>query len=343
MSTYMKEIDWSNLGFGYMKTNFNARCEYHDGKWGEIVLSSDETYPIHIAATSLHYGQEIFEGAKVFRGVDGKARFFRIEENARRMKQSADYLLMAAPSEDLFIKVCEEAVRANTEFIPPYGTGASLYVRPLLIGITAEVGVKSANDYLFIVFVTPVGPYFKEGFAPMDVVLEKLHDRAAPRGTGHAKVGGNYAASIKAGADAHHKGFSNELYLDAAEQKYIDEFGAANFFGIKNGTYVTPDSHSVLGSITNKSLRALAKDIGLEVENRKIEYEKEIGTFEEIGACGTAAVISPIGRLYDPNKDIWYEYDAPGKYSTKMFHMLQDIQYGRAEDVHGWNRIIEGI
>ena len=339
----MKELDWKNIGFGYVKTDFNIRCEYHNGQWGEPYLTADEYLPMHIAATSLHYGQEVFEGAKVFRGVDGKARLFRIEENARRMKASAEYLLMAAPSEELFIDMCEKVIRANAEYLPPYGTGASLYVRPLLIGTTAEVGVKTARDYMFLIFVTPVGPYFKNGFAPIDVVLEKLHDRAAPRGTGQAKVGGNYAASIQAGAFAHERGFSNELYLDAAEQKYIDEFGAANFFAIKDATYITPLSRSVLGSITNKSLRTIANDLGLKVEDRKIEYEKEIGTFDEVGACGTAAVISPVGRLYDPNKDKWYEYDAPGKYSTMMYHALQDIQYGRAEDKHGWTRIIEGL
>ncbi len=336
----MKEIDWANLGFGYVKTNCNARCEFHDGKWGEVKLTTDETIPMHMAATCLHYGQEAFEGLKVFRGVDGKARAFRIEENAKRLISSANYLNMAAPSVDLFIEVCEAAIKANAEFLPPYGTGASLYVRPLLLGITAEVGVKAAKDYLFLVFVTPVGPYFKNGFAPIDVIIERRHDRAAPRGTGHTKVGGNYAASINAGAAAHEKGFSNELYLDAAQQKYVDEFGAANFFGVKDGKYITPDSHSVLPSITNKSLRQLAKDCGLVVEDRKIPYE-EIKTFEEVGACGTAAVISPVGNVFDPDLNVTYHYEAPGKVSTKLFHMLQDIQYGRTEDTHGWTRVID--
>ncbi len=336
----MSEINWGQLGFGYVKTNCNARCEFHDGKWGEVTLTTDETIPMHIAATCLHYGQEAFEGLKVFRGVDGKARFFRIEENARRMINSAAYLKMEAPSEELFIKTCEEAVKANAEFLPPYGTGASLYVRPLLLGITAEVGVKASKDYLFVVFVTPVGPYFKNGFAPIDVVIERDHDRAAPRGTGHTKVGGNYAASINAGAAAHEKGYANELYLDAAEQKYVDEFGAANFFGIKDGKYVTPNSRTVLPSITNKSLRTLAQDLGLVVEDRPIPYE-EIKTFEETGACGTAAVISPVGNIYDPKYDVTFHYDAPGKVSTQLFTMLQDIQYGRIEDKHGWTREID--
>lgn len=256
------------------------------------------------------------------------------------MINSAAYLKMEAPSEELFIKACEEAVKANAEFLPPYGTGASLYVRPLLLGITAEVGVKASKDYLFVVFVTPVGPYFKNGFAPIDVVIERDHDRAAPRGTGHTKVGGNYAASINAGAAAHEKGYANELYLDAAEQKYVDEFGAANFFGIKDGKYVTPNSRTVLPSITNKSLRTLAQDLGLVVEDRPIPYE-EIKTFEETGACGTAAVISPVGNIYDPKYDVTFHYDAPGKVSTQLFTMLQDIQYGRIEDKHGWTREID--
>jgi branched-chain amino acid aminotransferase len=232
-------------------------------------------------------------------------------------------------------------VQANAEYIPPYGTGASLYLRPLLIGTGAQVGVKESNEYTFVVFVTPVGPYFKEGFKPITVTLERTYDRAAPRGTGHTKVGGNYAASIGSGSRAHEAGFANCLYLDPSEKKYIDEFGAANFFGIKEGKYVTPDSHSVLPSITNMSLRTLAEDLGLKVENRPIPVE-ELATFEETGACGTAAVISHVGRIFDPLTGEYFEYGTEaGPWSVKLYNLLQDIQYGRAEDKHGWTKVVE--
>lgn len=336
----MKEIKWGELGFGYHKTDYNVRCNYRDGKWGKIMLTDDEYIPVHMAATCLHYGQECFEGLKAFRGVDGKVRLFRADENAKRMINSAEYLKMKAPSVELFIEMCKQAIAANEEYIPPYGTGASLYLRPSLIGTGAEVGVKESKEYLFTIFVTPVGPYFKNGFNPIPVVLERYYDRAAPHGTGHAKVGGNYAASIGAGSRAHEQGFANVLYLDPQEKHYIDEFGAANFFGIKDGVYATPDSHSVLPSITNLTLRELAADMGLKVERRRIPVE-ELATFEEVGACGTAAVISPVGSIYDPDNDTTIKYgDKAGKWSVKLYNMLQDIQYGRIEDVHGWTVIL---
>ena len=339
----MKDIKWQELGFSYVKTDYNTRCVWKDGAWGKVEVSDSEYLPIHMAATCLHYGQEVFEGLKAFRGVDGKVRFFRLEENAKRMQRSGEYLRMQVPSIELFEEMCTKAVEANAEYIPPYGTGASLYLRPLLIGTGAQVGVKEATEYTFVVFVTPVGPYFKEGFKPITVTLERLYDRAAPHGTGHTKVGGNYAASIGSGSRAHAAGFANVLYLDPSEKKYIDEFGAANFFGIKEGKYVTPDSSSVLPSITNMSLRTLAEDLGLKVENRPIPVE-ELATFEEAGACGTAAVISPVGRIYDPLTKEYYEYGAEaGPVSVKLYTLLQDIQYGRVEDTHGWTKGIEGL
>lgn len=294
-----------------------------------------------MAATCLHYGHEVFEGLKAFRGIDGKVRLFRAEENAKRMIDSADYLCMKAPSVELFVEMCEKCVKANAEFIPPYGTGASLYLRPLLIGTSAEVGVKEAKEFLMIVFATPVGPYFKNGFRPISTYLEHDHDRAAPKGTGHAKVGGNYAASIISGTKAHNEGYAAVLYLDPRDGKYIDEFNAANFMAIRDGAYITPKSPSILPSITNRSLRQLAEDLGLRVEERRVAVE-ELPTFEEVGACGTAAVISPVGSIYDPkeNKTIEYGSEA-GPWSVKLFNLLQDIQYGRCEDVHGWNRIID--
>ena len=339
----MENIEWGNLGFGYVKTNYNVRCYYRDGKWGELEVSSDENIPIHMAASCLHYGQEAFEGMKAFRGKDGKVRLFRPEENARRLISSAQYLKMAEPSIEMFVEACKMAVKLNADFIPPYGTGASLYLRPLLIGTGAQVGVKPSNEYLFIVFVTPVGPYFKEGFKPIKCMIDRDHDRAAPLGTGHVKAGGNYGASMISSVITHELGYATPLYLDSKEKRYIDECGAANFFGIKNGTYVTPKSHSILPSITNKSLRTLAEDLGLKVEERPIDYT-ELPTFEEAGACGTAAVISPIGSIFDPstNETIVYSKDGnAGKYSVELYNMLRGIQYGELPDNHNWNVEVE--
>ena len=295
----METIDWANLSFGYRRTDYNIRCYYRNGEWGRLEICSSETLNIHMAATCLHYGQEAFEGLKAFRGKDGKIRIFRCDMNAKRMIRSAEYISMKAPSEKLFMDAVLSAVKLNERFVPPYGTGASLYIRPLLIGSGPQVGVKPADEYTFVVFVTPVGPYFKEGFKPVDVVIDRDHDRAAPRGTGHIKVGGNYAASLVSGKLAHDLGYSAVLYLDAAEKKYIDECGPANFFGIRNNTYITPESHSILPSITNDSIRILAHDMGMQVECRQVPYE-ELATFEEAGECGTAAVITPIDKIFDP-------------------------------------------
>ena len=216
-------IDWANLSFGYMKTDYNVRCTYKDGKWGEIEVSESEHLNIHIAATCLHYGQEIFEGMKAFRGKDGKIRIFRMDENAKRIQRSANGIMMAPIPEDLFSEMVKKVVKLNERFIPPYGSGASLYIRPLEIGMTAQVGVKPATEYTFLIFVTPVGPYFKEGFKPTKVAIYREYDRAAPCGTGRWKVGGNYAASLSAGERAKSEGYSAVLYLDPKEKKFIDE------------------------------------------------------------------------------------------------------------------------
>ena len=261
-----KELDWSNLTFGYMKTNYNVRCTYKDGKWGEIEVTDSERVDLHMAATCLHYGQEIFEGLKAFRGKDGKIRIFRLEENAKRIRRSADGVLMAPIPEDLFCEMVKKVVKLNEDFIPPYGSGSSLYIRPLELGTSAQVGVRPATEYLFLIFVTPVGPYFKEGFKPTKVAIYRQFDRAAPCGTGRWKVGGNYAASLTAGALAKEGGYSAVLYLDPKEKRYIDECGPANFFAVKGNTYITPKSGSILPSITNMSLQQIAKDLGMEVE-----------------------------------------------------------------------------
>ena len=285
----MKEIDWANLSFGYMKTDYNVRINFRNGAWGELEVSSDEHLNLHMAATCLHYGQEAFEGLKAFRGKDGKVRIFRLEENAARLQSTCQGILMAELPTERFKEAILKVVKLNERFIPPYETGASLYIRPLLIGTSAQVGVHPAEEYMFVVFVTPVGPYFKGGFSTNPYVIIREFDRAAPHGTGIYKVGGNYAASLRANKKAHDLGYSCEFYLDAKEKKYIDECGAANFFGIKDNTYITPKSSSILPSITNKSLMQLAEDMGIKVERRPIP-EEELETFEEAGACGTAAV-----------------------------------------------------
>ncbi len=336
-------MDWGSLGFGYIKTDYNVRCWYRDGKWGEIETTADEHINLHMAATCLHYGQEAFEGLKAYRGKDGKIRLFRAEENARRLIRSGEYLRMAQPSVELFVKVVEQAVKANERFVPPYGTGASLYIRPLLIGTGAQVGVKPASEYLFIVFVTPVGPYYKEGFRPIKAIVDRDHDRAAPLGTGHVKAGGNYGASMISGEWAHAQGFPAVLYLDAKEKKYIDECGAANFFAIRDGAYITPSSSSILPSITNMSLMQIAQDLGLKVEKRPVQFS-ELASFEEAGACGTAAVISPVGEIFDPANGNSYTFNGgkePGPWSTKLYDTLRAIQLGDAPDTHGWVTFVE--
>lgn len=339
----MKNIDWKNLPFGYVKTDYNVRCYYRDGKWGELEVNSLETVELHMASTVLHYGQAAFEGMKAYRGKDGKIRLFRWEENCKRLKLSAETILMQTVPENIFRDACIKAIELNKEYIPPYGTGGSLYLRPFLIGSGAKVGVSPADEYLFTVFVTPVGPYFKEGFKPVKMQLVKDYDRAAPLGTGHAKVGGNYAASLRANERAHKEGFASVIFADAKSKNYIDEAGPANFFGIRDGHYITPDSHSILMSITNMSLRDLATDLGLKVERRQVAID-ELGTFEEAGACGTAAVITPIAMIQDreSGKEYIYSKDGkPGPWSQKLYDYLTGIQFGEVEDKFNWCTIIE--
>ena len=339
----MPNIDWKNLSFGYTKTKYNVRTYFRNGKWGALEASSEETINLHMAATALHYGQEAFEGLKVFRGKDGAIRVFRWEENAKRLQRSADAIMMEPVPSELFLKAMIKVVKMNEEYIPPYGTGSSLYLRPLLIGSGAQVGVKPASEYLFMIFVTPVGPYFKEGFKPVDMELVRDFDRAAPQGTGNVKVGGNYAASLKATMRAHDEGYAASIFLDSKTKTYIDEAGPANFFGIKDGKYITPDSSSILPSITNMSLRVLAEDMGLTVERRHVRAD-ELGSFDEVGACGTAAVISPIKRIHDRDTDEDFLYCKDGNagpVSTKLYESLQGIQMGEVEDTHNWNMIIK--
>lgn len=338
----MKELDWANLSFGYMRTDYNVRCYWRDGKWGEVEISSEEYINMHMAATCLHYGQEAFEGLKAYRGKDGKVRVFRMDENAKRLQSTCRALLMPEVSVEMFEEMVKKVVRLNQQYIPTYESGATLYIRPLMVGISAQVGVHPATEYLFLILVTPVGPYFKGGFATNPYVIVRDHDRSAPLGTGPYKVGGNYAASLEANKKAHDLGYACEFYLDAKEKHYIDECGAANFFGIKDNTYVTPLSTSILPSVTNKSLMQLAEDLGMRVERRQIPVE-ELSTFEEAGACGTAAVISPISKIDDveENKSYVISKDGkPGEMCLKLYTKLRNIQYGVEEDKHGWTTVV---
>ena len=330
------------MPFGYIPTDYNVRCNYRDGKWGEIEVCSDEYIKMHMAATCLHYGQEAFEGLKAYRCPDGKVRVFRMDENAARLQSTCRGILMPEVSTELFEEMVTKVVRLNQDYIPTYESGATLYIRPLLVGMSAQVGVHPASEYMFMIFVTPVGPYFKGGFATNPYVIIREYDRSAPLGTGIYKVGGNYAASLRANKKAHDLGYACEFYLDAKEKKYMDECGAANFFGIKDNTYVTPKSTSILPSITNKSLMQLAEDMGMKVERRQIP-EEELATFEEAGACGTAAVISPISKIDDleGGKSYVFSKDGkPGPISTKLYNKLRNIQYGIEPDVHGWTKVV---
>lgn len=337
------DIEWGKLPFGYLKTDYNVRCYFRDGKWGEIEVSDSENITLHMASTCLHYGQELFEGLKAFRGVDGKVRVFRMEENAKRIRESAMGLCMEPVPEDLFCEMVKKVVKLNERFIPPYGSGASLYIRPFEIGVSASVGVRTSTEYLFMILVSPVGPYFKSGFNPTNICIMRDYDRVAPKGTGRWKVGGNYAASLGAGEKAHSLGYSAVLYLDPKEKKYLDECGPANFFAIKDGKYITPASESILPSITNMTLQQLVKDMGMEVESRHITVD-ELADVSEAAACGTAAVTSPVGRIddLDTGKQYLIARDGkPGPITTQLYNTILGIQHGEIEDKYGWNTIVD--
>lgn len=337
------QFDWQNLPFAYQKTNGNVRCTFKNGKWGNVEFHESEFINMHMAATCLHYGQECFEGLKAYRGKDNKIRVFRWEENVNRLSTSAEYILMPKLPKEIFFEALQTVIKKNEEFIPPYGTGASLYIRPLIIGIEPKVGLNPSSEYLFIMFVTPVGPYFKGGFKLSNVVVERDSDRAAPLGTGHIKVGGNYAASVKVTVRAHEQGYSSALYLDPKEKKYIDECGPANFFAIRGNSYITPSSHSILPSITNDSIQTIATDLGMKVEKRNVAFD-ELETFDEVGQCGTAAVISPIGKIVDVKNDKIYNFSKdgkPGPYCQKLYETIVGIQYGEIPDKFNWTTIIE--
>lgn len=332
------EPDWKSLNFDYTPTDYNLRCYFRDGKWGNIAVAKSQNISLPVAATCLHYGQEVFEGLKVFSGRDGKVRTFRMEENARRIKASAEAIVMEPIPEQTFCKMVKMIVRLNARFIPPYGTNASLYIRPVLLGITPQVAVRGSSEFVFIMLASPVGHYFKEGFHPTPICVTRRFDRVAPCGTGKWKVGGNYAYSLTAGAMAHDLGYSSVLYLDPKEKLYIDECGPANFFAIKGNKYITPKSDSILPSITNMSFMQIARDLGMEVEQRRMRLE-ELADMDEAAACGTAAVSAPVSRVDDLDNGTSYviSHDGkPGAITTRLYNHLRAIQYGEIPDIHGW-------
>ena len=340
----MKDINWSNLGFHYTEPDYIVRSAFHNGVWEEPYATKDKFLHLHVSATCLQYGQEAFEGLKAFRGVDGKIRIFRWRENAKRLARSAEGLYMQPVPEELFGRAIRLALEKNMDFVPPYGTGATLYFRPLLIGTTPRLGVGPGRDFEFIVIPSPIGPYYPGKFHCTTFVVNRYVDRAAPYGTGQFKVGGNYAASFRATEAAHAMGMDC-IFLDSKYHRYIDECSAANFIGIKESKagieYLTPRSSAILPSITNDSLMTLAKEKGYKVTRRHIRLE-ELADMSEAAACGTACVISPIDRVIDIERNITYSFgNEPGPVLTGLYRALKDIQYGRAEDKHGWCEVID--
>ncbi|MGN0852616.1 MAG: branched-chain amino acid aminotransferase [Kiritimatiellia bacterium] len=337
MATKKPNIDWANLGFGFADVNCHIRYTWRNGKWSRPSFVKDPSITMHIGASCLHYGQECFEGIKCFRQKSGRIVIFRPEENAKRMYRTAVRTCMAPVPEDMFVDACERVVKKNREFVPPYGTGGSLYIRPLLIGTGPQIGVAPAKEYTFIVMVMPVGAYYKGGLKPVRAVIFDEWDRAAPHGMGDVKVGGNYAAGIYAHEKAKREGWPVELYLDAKSHKYVEEFATSNFAGItKDGTYVTPDSCSVLPSITNMSLRQCAEDLGIKVECRPIPFT-EVKTFKAVAALGTAVVITPVCEITRGRQVIRIsDPETVDPTLQKLYDMVQGIQYGDLPDTHGW-------
>ena len=339
-----QNIDWSNIGFGYMKTNARFVSDYKDGKWDEGRMTSDDTVTISECAGVLQYAQTVFEGLKAYTTCDGRIVVFRPDLNASRLADSCRRLEIPVYPEDKFIEAIEKVVKANADFVPPYGTGATLYIRPYIFGSSPVIGVKPANEYQFRVFTTPVGPYFKGGAKPITIKVSDF-DRAAPHGTGHIKAGLNYAMSLHAIVTAHEEGYDENMYLDAATRTKVEETGGANFLFItKDGKVVTPKSNSILPSITRRSLMYVAEHyLGLEVEQREVYFD-EVKDFAECGLCGTAAVISPVGKIVDHGKEICFPsgMEEMGPITKKLYETLTGIQMGRLEAPEGWIRVIEG-
>ena len=333
-----KNIDWGNIGFGYVQTDYRYVSTFKDGAWDEGGLTTDANIVMNECACVLQYSQSCFEGMKAYTTEDGKIVCFRPDLNAARMVESAQRLKMPAFPEEKFLDAIRQVVKANAAWVPPYGSGASLYLRPYMFGWDSIIGVKPANVYQFRVFATPVGPYFKGGVKPLTVRISDF-DRAAPRGTGHVKAGLNYAMSLYAIVDAHEKGYDENIYLDSATRTHIEETGGANIIFIKGNTLVTPKSSTILPSITRRSIVHVAKEyLGMEVEERDVSLA-EIDQFEECGLCGTAAVISPVGTIDDHGRLIHYAGFGPK--IQKLYDTLTGIQMGRIEAPEGWIMEIE--
>ena len=333
-----KDIDWHNLGFGYVKTDKRYVSNFKDGAWDDGALISDDTITISECAGVLQYAQTVFEGLKAYTTEDGHVVCFRPDLNAERLEQSAKRLEMPAFPQDRFVDAIVQTVKANIDYVPPYGSGATLYIRPYMFGTNAVIGVKPADEYQFRVFTTPVGPYFKGGAKPITIRVSDF-DRAAPHGTGHIKAGLNYAMSLHAIVDAHAQGYAENMYLDPATRTYVEETGGANFIFItKDGTFVTPKSDSILPSITRRSLMVVAeKYLNMPVEHRQVKFS-EVPDFAECGLCGTAAVISPIGKIVDHGKEICFPsgMEEMGPYTKKLRETLTGIQMGEIEGPEGW-------
>ena len=333
-----KNIDWSSLGFGYIKTDKRFVSNYKDGAWDEGTLTDDATVVITECAGVLQYSQSCFEGLKAYTTEDGRIVCFRPDLNASRMKDSCERLEMPVFPEERFVQAVTDVVRANEAYVPPYGSGATLYIRPFMFGSSAVIGVKPAEEYQFRIFTTPVGPYFKGGAKPITIRVSD-YDRAAPRGTGHIKAGLNYAMSLYNIVDAHNKGFDENMYLDSATRTKVEETGGANFlFVTKDNTVVTPKSSSILPSITRRSLMYVAKEyLGLKAEEREVYFD-EVTDFAECGLCGTAAVISPVGKIVDHGREIGLPsgMEEMGPVTKKLYDTLTGIQMGRIEAPKGW-------
>ena len=335
-------IDWNNLGFEYIKTDFRYISTWKNGSWDEGHLTEDNMLTISEASCALHYGQQCFEGLKAYRTKNGDIQLFRPNRNAARLNNSLNKLLMPEIPEEKFIDACMQVVKANEHYVPPYGTGGTLYLRPFVIGVGDNIGVKPAPEYIFCVFCLPVGAYFKGGMTPCNFMIAD-YDRAAPHGTGGQKVGGNYAASMQPHKIAADRGFADCIYLDPATRTYIEEVGAANFFGItKNNEFVTPKSPSVLPSITKYSLMEIAeKYLNMPVYERKVPIDS-LDEFKEAGACGTAAVITPIGGIeYKGKMHVFYDEKEVGPVVKELYRILSGIQFGDVEAPEGWIYVVE--
>ena len=344
----MANIDWSKLTFSYTKTNTILKTTFKDGAWTPVESCTDDYLHLSAYAGALHYAIECFEGLKAFRGKDGSVRLFRPEENAKRLQRSAEYLGIEAPSTEMFIEMCKRCVRENIDFLPPFeATGASLYLRPTLIGSNPQLGVQSSKESTFMILCSPVGAYVGGALDAVDVVIARNYDRAAPNGSGSYKVGGNYACSLRSLNIAHEQGYKAVLYLDPATKTLIDEFNSSNFFAIKDNKYITPKSESILPSITNMSLEVVAAHLGMEVERREVPVE-ELSTFEEVGECGTAVVITPVHKLVDKpflesDQETVYTFGDGkcGPKSLRLYNFITGLQKGEIEDPFGWINIVE--